>query len=97
MSRKAADQLPTWQVTLRSVCFAVLSVGGAAAICMLIFHTPWAGPFGIGRWLLYGVFYVIFFTGFSLLKRHMRMRGHQLIFTAVLSIVIIFLIIATHS
>jgi hypothetical protein len=77
VSRKAADQLPTWQFTLLYVCVALLSVVGAAAICVLVLHLPWAGPFGIRRWVVYGVGYTIFFTGFSLLGRHMRMRRRQ--------------------
>jgi hypothetical protein len=77
VSRKAAERLPIWRYTLLYACIAILSVATAAAIGVLIFHMPRTGSLGIRRWLLYGIFYTVFFTGFALLGRHMRTRRRQ--------------------
>lgn len=74
VSDKAADRLPTWQFALLRACIGILSAATAAAIDLLIFHMPRTGPFGIHYWAMYGVFLTIFFTGFSLLGRHIRMH-----------------------
>jgi predicted lysophospholipase L1 biosynthesis ABC-type transport system permease subunit len=74
ISRKAADLLPTSHFILLCACTSLLSVVGAVAIGMLVLHLPLTGPFSIQHWLIYGVSYTIFSTGFALLGRHKRMR-----------------------
>jgi hypothetical protein len=74
VSRKAADRLPTWKFALLYACTAIVTAVVTAAICILSFHMPLTGPFGIRYWVSYGAGLTVFGTGFALLGRHMRMR-----------------------
>lgn len=71
------DRLPVLLFVLVYVCLGVRTTVAAAAIPVLVLHVPRTGPWGIQRWVVYGIGYTVTYTGFALWARHLRVRQRR--------------------